>query len=373
MRKVLAGVVVGILCAAHSAHAIDEAHYATARELIEKSINYLPLFHTAGINLHTLPIFLAGGLSHVLRKFEPIFLPGDLEPIGCAFPIYDEDAKKDDECRWAVWTDHLSFYVSPGGSGIEDNEDGTRDNPWGVLPVLFAHRESESSGWWRGELADVINAQSWHNWTMTYAGHAGLLQGLGVPWINSPPPPSGTSAKFGPYDVQYTDGGGMGFATSGIDLEKLPKLAREYLNSVAFAHHLRLNWAGESMATSGEHQRLLESDLSIAVQADNVRWAEFERLRVQIEAEILQAAGIGATRSDLSVNYRESHLPMSERERFELWKLERDAGLATRRDYVVMRDPDISDEQLEQRMAELDQDRPTNGGRVNPLTAALGA
>ena len=37
----------------------------------EKSINYLPLFHTAGINLHTLPIFLAGGLSHVLRKFEP--------------------------------------------------------------------------------------------------------------------------------------------------------------------------------------------------------------------------------------------------------------------------------------------------------------
>jgi fatty-acyl-CoA synthase len=37
----------------------------------EESINYLPLFHTAGINLYTLPIFLAGGLSHVLRKFDP--------------------------------------------------------------------------------------------------------------------------------------------------------------------------------------------------------------------------------------------------------------------------------------------------------------
>jgi len=35
------------------------------------SINFLPLFHTAGINLPTLPLFLAGGMSHVLPKFEP--------------------------------------------------------------------------------------------------------------------------------------------------------------------------------------------------------------------------------------------------------------------------------------------------------------
>lgn len=34
------------------------------------SVNYLPLFHTAGINLHTLPIFLFGGTSHVLRRFD---------------------------------------------------------------------------------------------------------------------------------------------------------------------------------------------------------------------------------------------------------------------------------------------------------------
>ena len=37
----------------------------------EKSVNFLPLFHTAGINLYTLPVFLAGGVSHVVRKFEP--------------------------------------------------------------------------------------------------------------------------------------------------------------------------------------------------------------------------------------------------------------------------------------------------------------
>jgi fatty-acyl-CoA synthase len=34
------------------------------------TVNYLPLFHTAGINLHALPVFMAGGASHVLAKFE---------------------------------------------------------------------------------------------------------------------------------------------------------------------------------------------------------------------------------------------------------------------------------------------------------------
>ncbi|KGF70529.1 acid--CoA ligase [Hoeflea sp. BAL378] len=37
----------------------------------DRSVNFLPLFHTAGINLYTLPLFLMGGCSTVLPKFEP--------------------------------------------------------------------------------------------------------------------------------------------------------------------------------------------------------------------------------------------------------------------------------------------------------------
>lgn len=35
------------------------------------SVSFLPLFHTAGINLYTLPVFLNGGASTVLARFEP--------------------------------------------------------------------------------------------------------------------------------------------------------------------------------------------------------------------------------------------------------------------------------------------------------------
>ncbi|GAA6162300.1 long-chain fatty acid--CoA ligase [Pelagimonas sp. KU-00592-HH] len=36
----------------------------------DRAVNFLPLFHTAGINLYTLPVFLSGGCSTVLSKFD---------------------------------------------------------------------------------------------------------------------------------------------------------------------------------------------------------------------------------------------------------------------------------------------------------------
>jgi fatty-acyl-CoA synthase len=36
----------------------------------DTTINFLPLFHTAGINLYALPMLIAGGTSHILKKFD---------------------------------------------------------------------------------------------------------------------------------------------------------------------------------------------------------------------------------------------------------------------------------------------------------------
>ena len=43
---------------------------ATALSSADRTVNFLPLFHTAGINLHTLPVFIAGGKNTVVSKFE---------------------------------------------------------------------------------------------------------------------------------------------------------------------------------------------------------------------------------------------------------------------------------------------------------------
>ncbi|MBX9990029.1 acyl-CoA synthetase [Phreatobacter oligotrophus] len=43
---------------------------ATGMGAADVTLNFLPLFHTAGINLHALPLFIAGGRSLVIPKFD---------------------------------------------------------------------------------------------------------------------------------------------------------------------------------------------------------------------------------------------------------------------------------------------------------------
>ncbi|MCZ0735269.1 acyl-CoA synthetase [Phreatobacter sp. AB_2022a] len=43
---------------------------ATGASAADEVLNFLPLFHTAGINLHTLPVFVAGGRSLFIPKFD---------------------------------------------------------------------------------------------------------------------------------------------------------------------------------------------------------------------------------------------------------------------------------------------------------------
>lgn len=45
----------------------------------DSTLNFLPIFHTAGINLHSLPTLIAGGRVLILKDFEPEHLIGLLE------------------------------------------------------------------------------------------------------------------------------------------------------------------------------------------------------------------------------------------------------------------------------------------------------
>jgi fatty-acyl-CoA synthase len=49
----------------------------------DTTLNFLPLFHTAGINLHTLPVLMWGGCIRVLKKFEIDPVMGALQTGDC--------------------------------------------------------------------------------------------------------------------------------------------------------------------------------------------------------------------------------------------------------------------------------------------------
>lgn len=60
-----------------------------------RTVNFLPLFHTSGINLYTLPVFLLGGHSVILPKFDAaallaLFRDGEIDQFFGVPTIYRE-------------------------------------------------------------------------------------------------------------------------------------------------------------------------------------------------------------------------------------------------------------------------------------------
>lgn len=74
----------------------------------DRSVNFLPLFHTAGINLYTLPLFLNGGSSTILSHFKPgdifqLIRDGEVTQFFGVPAIYQAFSLMDDidEINWA--------------------------------------------------------------------------------------------------------------------------------------------------------------------------------------------------------------------------------------------------------------------------------
>jgi hypothetical protein len=296
-----------------------------------------------------------GQLYHEpLIEFEPLFLPQNPEPIGVVYPLHNAGAKRED-MEWAVWTDQLHFRVSSSGlimAPTEDNPDLV--NPYGVLPVVFAHRGAAGSSWWRPMAQDILDAQAAFNVLGTYLRQAFMLQGAGQPWTDARL--DGTQL-LNPWEILSLEPGEtFSFATAGANLGQLIETQRAELESVAFAHHLSLKWAGEGRATSGEHQRLLEVELTEAIMSDFARWRMFERTRFQIDSIILQSVGMTVP-PEYGVNFVEPHIPMSDTEKRERWEWEYGNGLASKLDYLRELDPDASDDMLRDRLETIARER----------------
>jgi hypothetical protein len=296
-----------------------------------------------------------GQLYHEpLIEFEPLFLPQNPEPIGVVYPLHNAGAKRED-MEWAVWTDQLHFKLSAGGrimAPTEDNPDLV--NPYGVLPVVFAHRGAAGSSWWRPMARDILDAQTAFNVLGTYLRQAFMLQGAGQPWTDARL--DGTQL-LNPWEILSLEPGEtFSFATAGANLGQLIDTQRAELESVAFAHHLSLKWAGEGRATSGEHQRLLEVELTEAIMSDFARWRLFERTRFEIDSVILQSVGL-TVGSEYGVNFVEPHIPMSDSEKRERWEWEYGNGLASKLDYLRELDPDASDDMLRDRLETIARER----------------
>ena len=87
--------------------------------------------------------------------------------------------------------------------------------------------------------------------------------------------------------------------------------------------------------------------------ADFERYRKFEKQRFKLDKTILETNNININ-DEYSVDFSEPHIPASPQQEREEWLWKWDNGLASKKDWFKHYNPDFTDEQIDEVMAEVE-------------------
>ena len=93
-----------------------------------------------------------------IPEFYPIFLQHDEDPSACIYPLYNYSQNVDKwEQMFAFWSDEEHYLINGKGQIIDVEDNPDRINPYGVKPIVYAHRKVLTTDWFREGCSDIIS------------------------------------------------------------------------------------------------------------------------------------------------------------------------------------------------------------------------
>lgn len=310
----------------------------------------------------------------------------------------DEDAdKKHKEYVW--WSNNYHFTTDQTGAIINESglEDSQTENPIGMMPFVNFAIDQEGSFWAEGG-DDLITAGLNANSMITNINHIGVTQGYGQFWMSGKDLPA--TVKTGPSKIikmEQEEGEPtpqVGFASANPPLDQLR-------NQVEFTIALALTT--NNLSTSGVSGQLganqsFASGISLMIdKAESLEdMKEQRQIFIDNEQEIWEIitkwlevfqenGSLDPDYEDLSLSegfevsleFVEPGAIASESEKLDNIQKRKDLGLNTMRELIKKDQPGLSDEQIEEKLKQIEEEKKKrletfgpigeNGQNANPF------
>ena len=288
----------------------------------------------------------------ILPFVKEYYLSGESEPYGYSYEI-DKGNNKDRQ--YVFWSEdregmqgmHFKFNQKGNRYAISGNEDMV--NPYGINPISKVIYPSSSF--------DVVRSAIQIGIAMTEIALS-VRSRLGQPVFTGID--EGQSVIKSGIDsaIILPEGATFQYVSPSGGINEMIESVKAFANQTAENNHLRIRW-GESggNSPSGEALRILEIENLESRESDIPYFKEWEHSRYEIDRTILEKHGVMNLSEDLSIDFGEVSYPMSVEEEIKIlqWKL--DNGIMTKRDLLLYYNPDMSDEELEMKLGEVQEER----------------
>jgi hypothetical protein len=245
---------------------------------------------------------------------------------------------------WALWTDHEIVRLRENLTIIgEPKEHGFKRNPWvpltlgPLVPGFWPGEEGEDLvaahlAIWFANICMLKETKSSTNQTILSGDLSGLARGQAMD-TETP--------------IEAPEGVGVSTVDMSMDVSMFGKTADHILEHVANNYGMSLSLIKHQSATSAASRELMRVPLRELRREQQVPLRAFEKRFVEVQRMVLERdlQELAFDTTGWSIDFGESQTPLSEDEQVLLFEKQRSDGLTNTIDFILERNPDLTEEQ----------------------------
>jgi len=286
--------------------------------------------------------------------FEAYFGSNPFVPEAIVYPLLNQSADLSNTVglQWSYWDKDQNLILDGDGTELSSQE-----NPYGILPFVFTHREDQIDSFFVEGAIDIVNSNEQVNIGLTELNLGMRFNMFGQPWMNGVFA-DGKVVRAGSNEIlDMGDDGSYNVTAPEGNIEEAINNIKFQIELVATNNHLWVQWA-ESGGEVPSGISLMIKDLERKEDYfdDIALWRLYEQEFYSVERAIAHHNGISLP-EEFGVDFEEVDYPTTVQDQILRDNFDLQNNLITRAQIKVRDNKDLTEEQAQR---EIDANREQN-------------
>jgi hypothetical protein len=286
--------------------------------------------------------------------FETYFGENPFVPEAIVYPLLNStaDLANADNLQWEYWDAETYGILNEEGNMIEEME-----NPYGILPFVFTHREDQIDSFFVEGASDIVNCNEQVNIALTEMNLGMRFNMFGQPWVTGLRADQSMLRAGSNTILDMGEDGAYNITSPNGNIEEAINNIKFQIELVASNNHLWIQWAesgGE--VPSGISLMIKDMERKEDYYDDIALWRLYEQDFYRVERAIAEYNGI-ALPEEFGVDFQEVEYPKTVQDQILKDEFDIKNNLITRAKIMVRDNKDLT---LEQAQAIIDENKNKN-------------
>jgi len=286
--------------------------------------------------------------------FEAYFDENPFKPTSIIYPLLNNssDLSDTEKLQWEYWDSNMYATMDEEGNILMQE-----DNPYGILPFVFTHREDQIDSFFVEGASDIINCNEQVNIALTEMNLGMRFNMFGQPWVTGLNSDQSLVRTGSDTILDMGDDGVYNITSPNGNIMDAIQNIKFQMELVALNNHLWVTWAesgGE--VPSGISLMIKDLDRKEDYFDDIALWRMYEKEWYDVERVIAQYNGISLP-EEFGVDFQEVEYPKTIQDQIMRDEFDLNNNLTTHAKIMVRDNQDLS---LNQAQAIIEDNKSVN-------------